>query len=213
MPRYFGFASSDCGAILSEKLLSTGNGGCMSTLHNRGLRIVCVYAIVAGLSGLMTSCGGGSGDGVVDTVLQDFGIRDRPDGYVSGSDKVFDRLGDMGKSELARLNSGGRLGDILYAEDNASATGRFFKEVKVYEKFYPLEAQSASRNSSGKRGGYVGYIEFSYRVYKSSRANNRTEAAAKIASIPTDERGRETYRYRFGRGGTWNGAKGELVKR
>lgn len=196
----------------SKGLWVLGMGVSMNTLRDRGFGTTSAYVCVVGLIAALASCGGGSGDGVLDTVLQDFGIRDRPDDYVSGSDLVFERLGDVGRSELARLNTGGRLGEIEYADDDPSATGRFYKQVKVYEKFYPLEAQSASRNSAGERGGYVGYIEFSYRIYKSSRANNRTEAAAKIASIPTDERARETYRYRFGRGGDWDGAKGELVK-
>mgnify|MGYP003501498184 CR=1 FL=1 len=41
----------------------------------------------------------------------------------------------------------------------------------------------------------------------------RTEAEAAPANISTDVTGKETYRYSFGPGGTWDGAPGEGTSR
>lgn len=160
------------------------------------------------IASLLIGCGGGG----VSTVLQDFGIQERPDDYVSGSDAVFTRLGEVGKSEMERMNAEGRLGEIRFDEDAAGSKGRFYKRVKMYERYYPLEAKATSRSSSEGRG-YVGYIDYSYRIFESARSTNRTEAAAFLATIPTDERGRESYRYRFSGSGEWGGRAGERLNK
>lgn len=158
---------------------------------------------------LVAGCGGGT-----NTVLQDFGIQKRPDDYVSGEDKVFERLGNVGKTELVRLNKDAARGEVKF-EDGGPLRGKYYKEVKVYENYYPLEAQSSSSGRAGpnKQRGYAGFIEYAYRIYQSPRKNSRTEANALTADIPTPERGRETYRYRFNSSGTWLGGKGEAVRR
>ena len=40
----------------------------------------------------------------------------------------------------------------------------------------------------------------------------RTEAQAESATVPNGEEGRETYRYKFNSGGTWDGGKGEIAR-
>ena len=155
---------------------------------------------------LMAGCGGTG-----NKVLQDFGIQDRPDDYVSGSDKVVARLNDVGKSELKRLNLLDRRGEILY--DNSDALrGKYYKQLKVYERFYPIEANSTGRTAGNDERGYVGYIEYVYQMYEGPRKNTRAEAMAELADIPTGDDGRETYRYRFNSAGTWSGGKGEKVR-
>jgi len=139
-------------------------------------------------------------------VLQDFGIEKRPDDYVAPSDKIFGTLNDVGKVELKRLNQLHRTGEIKYQEDGIH--GRYYKEQKVYEGFFPLDVKSVSRTGRDERG-YNGYIEYGYRIYQSPRESTRTEALMESASIPTMEEGREIYRYRFGGGGTWDGNKGQ----
>lgn len=151
-----------------------------------------------------------SGTGVVDKVLQDFGVRERPEGYTSGTDRVYERLTEVGRSELRRMNTQGRHGEVKF-EESGGLRAKYYKEVKVYENFYPLDAGPTARTSANERG-YVGYIEYSYRIFQSARKSNRTEAAAEQATIPTTERGREKYRYRFSAGGVWRGGKGELVR-
>lgn len=168
----------------------------------RRVAVVIVCSVLAG-------CASGPA-GVVDKVLQDFGVRDRPEGYLSGADRVFERLGELGKSEIKRMNMEARNGEIKF-EDTAGLRAKYYKEVKVYENSYPLDASPTSRTTAHERG-YVGYIEYSYRVFQSPRKSNRTEAAAERATIPTYERGREKYRYRFSGGGLWSGGKGEKVK-
>ena len=148
---------------------------------------------------------------VTDKVLQDFGLRARPEGYVSGADRVFERLSNVGKGEMKRMNIEGRHGKVMFEADGG-LRGQYYKEVKIYENYYPLDARSAPRTSAGERG-YIGFIEYSYRMYQSARKSNRTEAAAERASIPVDERGRESYRYKFNAGGYWNGGDGERSKK
>lgn len=166
-----------------------------------GIILVCVI-----------SCGCQTGpSGVVDKVLVDFGIRDRPEGYVSASDKVFERLQAVGQTDMKRMNTEGRHGEVKF-QDEDRLHGKYYKEVKRYEKFQPLEARPTSKGARGERG-YVGYITYAYRLYQSPRKSNRTEAAATSATVRTDITGRETYRYKFGTGGAWNGRPGERTRR
>lgn len=167
------------------------------------MKYVTVLIAVA-LAGM--GCGGAG-----ETVLQDFGIRDRPEGYVSGSDLVFERLDGIGATELKRLNSRSRQGEVKF-EDDAGLHGMYYKEVKVYEKFFPLDARATGRSGNRSDRGYAGTIDYAYEIYQGPRRATRTEAAAEVANIPTGDRGRETFRYRFSSGGTWNGARGESVR-
>lgn len=161
---------------------------------------------------VVTACAGTSEQGgVVDKVLQDFGIQERPEGYETGGDKVFSRLNEVGESELKRLNRENRTGEVKYAQDE-EFRGSYFKELKVYENYYPLDARVLGRTTAGRQGGYTGLVEYSYRIYQSPRTANRVEAAAAMADIPTNIEGRETYRYDFGVGGVWNGRAGELAR-
>lgn len=147
-----------------------------------------------------------------DKVLQDFGIKDRPEGYVSGSDKVMARLPDIARTEMDRLNREYDTGVIKFdAEDPLH--GRYYKEVRRYEEFRPLDANATTRSTADTQGGYVGYIEYEYQYYESPRAESRQEARGQLASIPTGRTERETYRYRFGLGGTWDGRAGEKMRR
>lgn len=168
---------------------------------------ILLFLSLMGLSVL--GCASGSG-GFGDTVLQDFGIRERPEGYVSNTDRVFERLDEVGEAELQRLNTENRRGEIK-ADTRDPLRTQYYKEIKVYENYYPLEVDPATR-SSRSRGGYVGYIEYGYQMHQSPRYSTRTEASAAAADLPTGERGRETRRYRFSTSGVWTGGAGELVR-
>lgn len=159
--------------------------------------VVCICA--AGCAGAGTK------------VLQDFGIKDRPEGYESGTDRVMARMNDVGKSEMNRMNLQARRGEVLY-DDADALRGKYYKVVKVYERYYPLDANPSGRTSVSRERGFVGYIEYSYSYYESPRKTSRTEAGAQVADIPTGDGGRATYRYRFNSGAVWNGAKGELIR-
>lgn len=154
----------------------------------------------------MAGCQGQGGQTVVDTVMSDFGIKEKPEGYVSGSDKVVERLNEIGEVEIKRMNQAERLGEVKVEEEGLQV--RYFKEVKEYVSYYALDASATSRNSDRDRG-FVGYIEYRYRMLQSPRKPTRTEAQAESATIPTGEEGREVYRYRFNSGGVWDGGKGE----
>jgi hypothetical protein len=147
----------------------------------------------------------------MDKVMYDFGVGEAPEGYVSGADKVFEKLPEVGATEIKRLNAEHRHGEVQFQEDGLH--GKYYKETKVYEDYYPLDAQPSSRNSQGDGGGFIGYIEYAYSVYQSPRKDTRAEAAAESASVPTGDSGRETYRYKFSRGGNWDGRKGERSRR
>lgn len=171
----------------------------MNTLSIRrfGVAILCVAAAGCGSTG--------------NKVLQDFGIQDRPEDYVSGADRVMVSMQDVGKVEMDRMNAVQRRGEVLY--DNSDALrGAYYRRVKVYESYHPLDANAATRTSQNQPVSFVGYIEYDYQVYESSRAESKTAAATLPTDIPTDDRGREAYRYKFDSAGTWNGGKGELFK-
>ena len=174
------------------------------------MKKVAVFALCA----LMTACAssGGSSGGVVDKVMTDFGLRAKPEGYVEPSDKVFAKLNDVGKAEMRRMNAAQGHGEVKFQSDGSALGGQYYKEVKRYESFQPLDAERLSRSTQAQRG-YVGYIDYKYRVYQSERTSSRTKATTLRATIPTDIEGHETYRYKFGPGGGWDGGRGELTHR
>jgi len=168
--------------------------------------ILCVS-----LLGVLLAACRSTPDEVVDKVLQDFGLRERPEGYVSGSDRVLERLSDVGAAEMQRMNLDAQHGAVEFHQES-EFRGQYYKEVKVYEDFFPTDAKPISR-SVDANSGYHGYVEYEYRIYHGPRKDSRTEAAAETANIPTDETGRETYRYTFSGSGEWNAGKGQRVRR
>ena len=169
-----------------------------------------LVALTAAVSALILAGCATPEEGVVNKVMADFGLAERPEGYVSGTDRVFAQLPDVGATEMKRMNLEERHGEVKVQEDGLRV--KYYKEVKRYEHATPLDAQPAPRTSHTDRA-YTGFIEFEYVVYQSARKNSRPEAEAATADIPTDERGRETYRYRFTSGGFWDGAQGEPARR
>lgn len=176
----------------------------LNTKENNVKKLMMVL-IGLGIAG----CAGQNGQGVVGTVMTDFGLKEKPEGYVSGTDKVYDRLNEVGATEMKRMNSDARLGEVEVEEDGLQV--RYYKVVKEYVSYYPLDAQ-ANSNAADRERGFVGYLEYRYRTLESPRKPTRTEAQAESATIPRGEEGRETYRYRFNGGGTWDGGKGELAR-
>ena len=159
---------------------------------------------------LIVSCETPEG-GVVNKVLTDWGLRAQPEGYVSETDKVFESLNEVGAVEMKRLNAELQHGQVKF-QSEGDLKGKYYKEVKAYETYYPTDAQRSSR-SGEMEGGFQGYIEFAYRMYQSPRKSTGSEAEAETASIPTDITGRDPYRYTFGPTGQWNGGKGEKVRK
>ncbi len=169
------------------------------------LKKLAVLAIAVALAGCQRSP-----DQVFDKVLIDFGVRDKPEGYETASDKVYQRLDAVGMTEMKRLNMEERKGEVKF-QQNVGLSGKYYKEVKVYERFYPVKAVPITKKTQDGRG-YYGYIDYNYRFYQSARKSSRTEAAAQEATISTDVTGRDRYRYKFGAGGTWNRGNGERVR-
>jgi len=171
------------------------------------MRLLIATLICAAIAGCSSPPGG-----VTNKVLTDFGIRQQDENYVSGTDQVYQRLPEVAKPELDRLNAQERRGQIVFKQDGLK--GVYQKKVKRYENFYPMDAVPIATNSQGMGPrGYYGSIEYSYRYYLTPPQATSTEAEAETASIPTDEQGRETFRYSFTPGGTWDGAKGERTKK
>ena len=144
------------------------------------------------------------GGGVGQKVLADFGIGEHPEGYVSGSDKVYQQLDTVGQTEMKRMNAEGREGRIKFEQDGLK--GRYFKEVKVYESAHPVDVKASTASVDR---GFVGFVEYEFRMYHGEAKPTRVEAAAQSADISTDTTGREMMRYNFGVGGAWDGGKGE----
>lgn len=157
---------------------------------------------------MMTACQTDSGT-VTQKVLADFGLAERPEGYVSGADRVYEQMDSVGATEMKRLNAAERYGKILF--EGEGVRGKYFKEVKVYESYYPLDVQAVSGGGTRDRG-FTGLIEYRYRIFKGAPRGTKTEAAAEPASISTDVVGKEIYRYNFSTGGVWDGGNGERSK-
>ena len=158
---------------------------------------------------VLSSCQSGPEGGVVNKVLSDFGLREKPEGYVSETDKVFQRLGEIGATELQRLNLENRHGEVKF--EQKGARGEYYKEVKVYTQYYPIDAKPVSH--SGESGqSYTATIEYAYSIYRSASKPTRAEAQESTADIPAGIEGRETYRYSLGPAGVWNGEKGQKIK-
>lgn len=170
---------------------------------------VCFVAFVALALFPLLGCARTSSE-VIEKVKYDFGLGDKPEGYVTGEDKVMEQLDTVGKQEIERLNREGRRGEVQF-EEEGMLRGKYYKRMKVYESFYPLDARSDARTHD-EQGGYTGYISYEYAVYESPRHATRAEAEADSASIRTGETDRETFRYSFNRGGTWNGRPGERTR-
>jgi len=185
----------------------------MDFRKNRRVSIVVRLIGCAATLVLVLTPGCATGDdniSVAEKVKYDFGIGEKPEGYVSSSDKIMARLDGVGKTEMKRMNSGARHGEINFQEDQA-LKGMFYKETKRYESYLVLDARSVTRNSQKGRG-FVGFVEYSYQVYQGERRNTRAEAAAQPANIRTEQRGREVLRYNFGPSGTWDGSEGEKAR-
>ncbi len=170
--------------------------------------LLCTLSVLSLIS--LAGCSTGSGGSVTDKVLSDFGLKEKPEGYVSGTDKIYSVLPTVAKQEIQRLNTTEQRGTIKFQEEGVR--GMYYKESKVYENYYPLDARPIPQKPNEQRG-YHGYIEYSYRLFQSERKPTRVEAQALSATIPTDESGRERFRYSFGSAGIWDGNRGEAVKR
>ncbi len=176
--------------------------------NNIAVRIATYAAgIIVALS---AGCATDGNVSVAEKIKYDFGIGEKPEGYESATDKIMSRLDDVGKTEMKRMNSGVRHGEINFQE-NEELKGMFYKETKRYESYLVLDARSLSRSSQRGRG-YVGFVEYTYQVYQSERRTTRAAAAAQPANIRTDKRGREVLRYNFGPSGTWDGSSGETSR-
>jgi len=174
-----------------------------------GAMIRIVTAVAACL--LLAACQRTPGE-VMQKVKYDLGMGAKPEGYVTASDKVMERLPAVGEQEMKRMNLAGRQGEVKF-QDEGGLKGQYYRQVKVYESCLPLDATAITQSSTAGERGFYGYIQYEYRIYQSQRTSNRTEAAAAPATIASDQRGRETFRYTFGSGATWNGSPGELTRR
>jgi len=148
--------------------------------------------------------------GVAKKVLTDFGLKERPEEYVSRSDAIRQKLGDVGNVEIKRLNRVSQNGTPELEESNFAV--RYYRAVKVYEQFYPMDVRAIPKSARGAKG-FNANIEYRYRIYESTRKKSRAEARTSLANIATDTQGLESYRYHFSQGGTWDGAKGNKSRR
>lgn len=157
---------------------------------------------------MLGACQTDSGS-VAEKVLADFGLADRPEGYESGADRVFEQMDSVGATEIKRLNAVERHGEIHF--EGEGVRGKYYKQVKVYESYYPLDVQAVTGGGTRERG-FTGLIEYRYRMFRSEPKSTQAEAAAESATIATEEEGKEVYRYNFSTGGVWNGGNGERSK-
>ena len=166
------------------------------------------WMLLVCVSLMLVACQTDSGS-VTEKVLADFGLAERPEGYESGADRVFEQMDSVGATEIKRLNAVERHGEILF--EGEGVRGKYYKQVKVYESYYPLDVQAVTGGGTRERG-FTGLIEYRYRMFKGAPKSTQAEAAAEPANIETNEEGKEIYRYNFSTGGVWNGGNGERSK-
>ena len=166
----------------------------------RRLMLFSVFVVLAGCS-----------SNVGQTVMQDFGLQDRPDDYVSGEQRVMQNMRAVGVQEMKRLNTLNRRGEIIY-EEGDNFQGKYFKQVKVYERAYAVDASPEGRRSNRTVTGFTGTIEYAYQYYEGRREANRTNAEAADAVIPTGRTGRDRFRYHFSTSGNWDGNAGDSLR-
>ncbi len=157
---------------------------------------------------MLSACQSSPGT-VADKVLADFGLRDHPEDYVSRTDQAFEQLDLVGTTEMKRMNHAGRHGEIKF--EGEGRRGSYYKQVKVYYAFQPLDAKVATEAGNRSRG-FSGTIQYRYRIYESERCSTQAEASALTADRETSQDGREIFRYHLSSGGIWNGAAGEKTK-
>jgi hypothetical protein len=125
---------------------------------------------------LLAGCSTGGHGSVMEKVKYDFGIGEAPEGYVSGTDQVYERLKSVGEMEMKRMNADTRLGEVKFREDGLHGT--YFKQVKKYESAQALDAQPMSRGVNSERG-YYGYVEYRYQIYQSE--HRATAGGSRVA--------------------------------
>lgn len=157
----------------------------------------------------LAGCQTDPGISVTDKVLADFGLREHPEGYVTGSDRVFQELDKVGATEMKRLNGLERHGEVKF--DDQGRRGQYYKEVKVYESYLPMDVSGTPGGGTRDRG-YSGIIQYKYRILRGEAKPTKAEAAAQSATIPYGDEGRENYRYSFSTSGVWDGATGESTR-
>ncbi len=165
---------------------------------NKWLCLVCLLGCLC-VAGCKTE-----GGGIGQKVLADFGLAEHPEGYVSGSDRVYQQLDTVGQTEMKRMNAESREGQVKFEQDGLR--GRYFKEIKVYEAARPVDVKASTASADR---GFVGFIEYEYRMYRGEAKSTRAEASAQTADVSTDTTGKETMRYNFNTSGSWDGGKGE----
>jgi hypothetical protein len=158
------------------------------------------------IAAILTGCATSAPDGVVNKVLTDFGLKEPSEEFNAGSQAVFKSLGGVAAAEMKRLNATEQHGAVKFQRDG-ELHGKYYKEVKVYEAYYPTDVRPISGSST--TSGYTGYIDYQYRMFQSMRKDTAAAAEAESADISTETTGRETYKYTFGPGGAWDGTKGE----
>ena len=165
--------------------------------------------IMAALCIAMAGCASTPGS-VMEKVQYDFGLGEKPEGYVTGADRVMQALPKVAESEMKRLNTAQRHGSVKFQEEG-TLRGQYYKEAKVYERYFVLDARATPRGSQDEIA-FNGYVDYAYRIYESERKNTRSEAEAASANISTDVTGRDSFTYDFSGGGVWNGRPGEPAK-
>ena len=166
-----------------------------------------VYCVLIAFS--VVSCS----SNVASTVKQDFGLQERPEDYVSGSERAMKTLRTVGVTEIKRLNTENQHGEVKYQSIDGDLNGKFYKEVKIYTRSYPISAEPVSRSGNIKNSGYNCTIDYAYEIYEGPRFSNRTNAEASDASVPSGVKGRDTYRYSISSSGTWDGSNGKATSR
>ncbi len=77
-------------------------------------KLVVVMTMIA-MVPVMSACQRTPGE-VVNKVLVDFGIEDKPEGYSSMTDQVFARLDNVARAEITRMNHSERNGEVKFEE-------------------------------------------------------------------------------------------------
>ena len=187
----------------------------MKLERNIRVRESCICSwLLLGLF-LLSSCATGS---MGDQVLKDFRIRtpDPDTESIAIEKSIRNKLRRIGEEEMVRMNESEDEVAIEFEklEGDAFGGGKFYKARPVYEKVYVDEVRrnKKARGTMRKQTrGYEAIVEFTYRIYQSSRFDRADDAREAKADLPSDETDRKFFHYDFTLDGSWDGKPGVEV--
>ncbi|MCD6288184.1 MAG: hypothetical protein J7M12_03625 [Candidatus Hydrogenedentes bacterium] len=161
--------------------------------------------------------------GLIDATLGGLGIeKSKTSDSRTVQEIIRSRIPIVAEQELKRLNYTAESTRIVFVRSQGDPLGggKYYKERRVYERWYPGEIKPSSRgpkvsaglNSNNRTTSWSVVIEYRYRTYRGPEKTSREEAAASETVAVDKSSAFERYKYGFDRHGQWDGKPGRLME-